>query len=149
MIPGRLHGVVAVTLLALFMGVACGTETPLENTPWVLESWGAQGNLRAVLEGTEITAVFSSAEGRVTGSAGCNIYFASFEAKDNDLTVPSPIAVTEMYCGQPDTVMDQEREYLAALEAAESYEVKDGKLRVSYSPGQLLVFLIRKAERLP
>ena len=48
----------------------------LENTPWQLQSYGEAGNLRAVLNGTEITATFNSLEGRVYGSAGANIQCA-------------------------------------------------------------------------
>jgi len=37
----------------------------LEDTTWVLQSYGEQGNLQAVLEGTEITAVFNSTKGLI------------------------------------------------------------------------------------
>ena len=69
----------------------------LEDTTWVLESYGEQGNLQAVLEDTEITAVFDSAEGKVSGSAGCNNYFASYQINNNELSI-SAIGSTEMYC---------------------------------------------------
>ena len=55
----------------------------IEDTRWVLESYGEQGNQQVVLEGTEITATFESAEGQVKGSAGCNHYFGDYQADKN------------------------------------------------------------------
>jgi heat shock protein HslJ len=36
--------------------------------------------------------------------------------------------------------MEQENAYLTALQAAESYQVEGGQLRVTYAGGQVLVF---------
>lgn len=112
-------------------------EIFLEDTLWKLESHGETENLKDVLEDTEITATFNSDEGQVTGSAGCNSYFGSYEAEDANLSIPGPIGATEMSCGeQKDT---QEREYLSILQAAESYEIEDGKLTINCG-NQVLIF---------
>ena len=104
-------------------------EVSLEDTKWILQLYGESENLKDVLEDTEITATFNKEEGRVTGSAGCNSYFGSYEAEDANLSIPGPIGATEMSCGeQKDT---QEREYLSILQAAESYEIEDGKLTIN------------------
>ena len=104
-------------------------EVSLEGTKWILQSYGEPENLKDVLEDTEITATFNKEEGQVTGSAGCNSYFGSYEAEDANLSIPGPIGATEMSCGeQKDT---QEREYLSILQAAESYEIEDGKLTIN------------------
>ena len=130
------------TALSLIL-VACAPPA-LENlvdpadTTWVLESYGEQGNLQAVLEGSEITAIFNSDDGQVQGSAGCNTYFANYHITNNMLSIYE-IAYTEMYCLEPEGVMDQEEQYLEALQAAESYHIEDGKLRIT-SGAQLLVF---------
>lgn len=119
---------------------ACTGKTEaiaLENTTWVLESYGEQGNLRAVIEDTEITAVFDSTEGKVSGSAGCNNYFTSYEIKNNELSIISPIGSTQMYC---EGLMDQEQQYLAILEGAETFQVQDSQLRISSSGNQVLIF---------
>ncbi len=134
--------VVLITILSALTVVsltACGpTKTALDDTEWVLESYGEQGDLQAVLEGTEITASFDGAERQVTGSAGCNSYFSSYEVSGNKLSF-SAIAQTEMYCDAPEGVMEQEREYLNTLQAAESYEIENGKLQIT-SVSQVLVF---------
>jgi len=114
-------------------------EVALEDTAWVLQSYGEPGNLKDVLADTEITAEFVSSEGTVRGSAGCNSYSGSYEVEDSNLSIPGPIAVTEMYCMEPEGVMDQEQEYLAALQLAESYEIDDDELHMSCG-SQVLVF---------
>jgi heat shock protein HslJ len=114
-------------------------EVALEDTAWILQSYGEPGNLKDVLIDTEITAEFVSSEGTVRGSAGCNSYSGSYEVEDSNLSIPGPIAVTEMYCMEPEGVMDQEQEYLAALQLAESYEIDDDELQMNCG-SQVLVF---------
>jgi len=122
------NAVVLITILSALAVVsltACGaTKTALDDTEWVLESYGEQGHLQAVLEGTEITASFNGAEGQVTGSAGCNSYSANYEA-EHDVLVISQIAMTEMACLEPEGIMEQEAEYLAALENVSMYRFED------------------------
>jgi len=82
---------------------------------------------------------FDSAEHEVSGSAGCNSYFGDYEVDGSSLSIPL-IGNTEMYCMEPEGVMDQEEQYLQSLRLAESYEVKDGKLRITCSDGTVMVF---------
>lgn len=110
----------------------------LENITWVLQSYGEQGNLQTVLQGTEITAVFDGTEGQVHGSAGCNNYFGSYQSINNKLSIQE-IAYTEMYCLDPEGVMEQEEQYLKAIQAAESFQIQDGKLQIN-SGDQILVY---------
>jgi heat shock protein HslJ len=114
-------------------------EISLEDTVWVLQSYGAPGNLKDIITGTEITAEFVSSEGTVKGSAGCNSYFGSYEIEGSQLLIPGPIGATEMYCAEPEGVMDQEQEYLAALQLSENYEINDDELTV-HCGNQVLIF---------
>jgi len=112
--------------------VACGpTRTILDDTKWVLESYGEPGNLKAVVADTEITAEFVSDEQTVKGSAGCNSYFGSYEVEGSQLSIPGPIAVTEMACLEPEGIMDQEQEYLAILESAETFKIEGNQLQIN------------------
>ncbi len=112
--------------------------TWIEDITWMLESYGEPENLQAVLEGTEITAIFDSAEGQVTGSAGCNSYFADYEASGSELSILE-LAWTEMGCPEPQGILEQETQYLQALQAAESYKIEDGKLQIT-SGNQVLIY---------
>lgn len=112
-------------------------EVALEDTIWMLESYGDPENLNAVLEDTEITINFISAEVKMEGSAGCNSYFGGYEVSEDNLTINSPIGSTEMACPEP--IMNQEQEYLAILQDAESYEIEDDQLQI-VSGDKVLVF---------
>lgn len=137
--PSTLFGFILLVVVALTFGACAKPSTaPLEDTTWILESYGEQGNLLTVLEGTEITATFGSAEKRVNGSAGCNGYFGDYELSNNKLTF-LVMGHTEMYCMEPEGAMEQETQYLKTLNNAESYQVKDGTLQVN-SGNEILIY---------
>ncbi|MFC1984562.1 DUF4382 domain-containing protein [Chloroflexota bacterium] len=113
----------------------------LEDTDWVLQSYGEPGNLKDILTDTEITAEFVSSKGTVEGSAGCNSYSGSYEVEDSQLLIPGPVAATEMYCMEPEGVMEQEQQYLETLQAAESYSVEDRELQINCGD-QILIYTV-------
>ncbi len=115
-----------------------GRSAGLEDITWILESYGAAESLQTVLAGTEITAIFDSAEGIVSGSAGANSYSATYQINEDKLSIQA-IAHTEMYRLDPEGVMEQEDYYLKTLQAAESYEISVGKLQIT-SGNQVLIF---------
>ena len=116
-------------------------ELTLEDTSWILESYGEIGNLTDVLADTEITVEFVSAEETVRGSAGCNSYFGDYEVEGAQLSIPGPVGATEMYCVDPEGIMDQEQEYLAILQLAESYEIDGDELMIKCG-SQVLIFSV-------
>jgi len=125
----------AVIVSLLIVGCAETSSTNdtevnwIEDIDWILESYGEQGNLQSPIAGTQITATFDSAEGQVRGSAGCNSYFGDYQINDK-LSIPV-LANTEMYCLEPEGVMEQEYQYLRTLQSAESYQIQDGKLQIN------------------
>ena len=110
----------------------------MEDIIWILESYGEPESLQTVLEGTEITAIFDSAEGIVSGSAGANSYSAAYQINEDKLSIQA-ITHTEMYRLDPEGVMEQEDYYLKTLQDAESYEISVGKLQIT-SADQVLIF---------
>jgi putative lipoprotein len=112
----------------------------LEDTTWVLISYGEPKYLRAVLENTEITATFNSGKGQVVGSAGCNSYFGGYELKDNELSLTGPIGSTMMSCGEE--IDQQEIEYLQIVQNAESYEIDGNQLQIT-SGDKVLIFKLK------
>jgi putative lipoprotein len=107
------------------------TSVGLEDTTWVLMSFGEPKFERSVLPNTEITAEFFSTERTVKGSAGCNSYFGSYEVEGTQLSIPGPIAATEMACMEPEGIMDQEQEYLTIIENVETYEIEGTHLQIN------------------
>ncbi len=81
-------------------------QQPLLGTNWTLDSFHTGDAVSSVLAGTTITAVFTK-DGSITGSAGCNQYFASYNVTGTSLQV-SQAGSTKMACGAPG-VMQQER----------------------------------------
>ena len=135
-------GMPSLLLITVLGLIACSTGTvgtKLEDTVWVLVSYGEPRNLKTVIADTEITAQFVSVEETVKGSAGCKSYLGRYQLKGSQLSIPGPIGATEMYCMDPEGVMDQEQEYLAVLQLAESYEIDGNELQINCG-SQVLIF---------
>ena len=136
-----------IILIAVMLSVftviglaACSApNSMLDDTKWFLRSYGEQNNLQAIIEDTEITATFNSAKGEVSGSAGCNTYFAGYEVRGSKLSI-FEMAFTEMACVSPEGVMEQEQEFLTILANAQSFQADDTTLTIYCSGGQQLYF---------
>jgi len=111
----------------------------IENINWFLRSYGELNNLQEIIEGSEITAMFDSIESQVSGSAGCNIYGASYQIVGNLLSF-SGIYYTEMACISPEGIMQQEQEFLLLLSKAQSYQADNTTLTIFCSGNQELYF---------
>ncbi len=108
----------------------------LEGTIWTLVEYGSPDSTQVALPNTEITIVFYGEAGGINGSAGCNRYFGGYE-RNGDLITLSAIGSTMMACAED--VMEQEQQYLTILQAAESYALIDGQLRITAGE-EILVF---------
>ncbi len=137
--------VLSMTALVLvFTDCSSSSSGKLEDTRWLLESYGDRENPKTVIEGTEISATFNSEDNRVTGSAGCNSYFGGYNIKDG-LSV-GMLANTEMWCADPEGRMDQETEYLKILQTAESYTIKDSMLTIDCGDNVLIYSMVENAD---
>jgi heat shock protein HslJ len=110
-------------------------QRSLEGTEWVAINYNnGRDAVVSILGGTEITATF--AEGRVAGSAGCNRYTAGYTlGPDAGAISVSPAASTRMLCSEPAGVMEQEGEYLAALQSAARYRIEGAQLILEQADG--------------
>jgi len=137
--------VITFLVMLILLAGACAerdTVPSLEDTTWILESYGEPGNFQVVLVGSEITAIFDSDQGQVHGAAGCNQYFGDYHISDDKLSILE-IAYTEMYCLEPEGVMEQEQQYLTAFQAAESYQIEDERLQIDCGE-QVLIFVAKQ-----
>ena len=109
----------------------------LAGTSWEVISYntGTQA-VTSVIIGTEITAEFSE-DGTLSGNASCNQYSATYET-DGDTISIGPAVMTEIFCSEPEGVMDQESRYLVALETAEIYKVQGLNMEMRTSEGSLV-----------
>jgi len=121
---------------------------PLTGTTWqALHYFDGQDALVSALLGTEIVAVFDEG-GKVSGSAGCNQYTASYEADGDQITI-GPSAITRMMCGKPDGIMEQEAMYLAAMESAVSYRIEGDHLELLDAEGKSAASYVAAPEQGP
>jgi len=85
-------------------------------------------------ESSSITMVFDG--GRISGSSGCNRYFAGVtEASPGEITI-GEIGSTMMAC--PDEVMQLEARYLKAVGEVAGYSFLAGKLVLAYGDGDVV-----------
>ncbi len=126
--------VVALAVLAVGCGSSPADSSSLQGTKWALVT--LQGE--ALLTGTAPSAEFSADQ--IRGSTGCNTYFGTYAVSGNELRL-SDLAVTEMWCMEPEGVMDQEKAFLNALNSVASCQVETGRLELYNKAGtQILVF---------
>jgi heat shock protein HslJ len=104
---------------------------------WTVTAFLQGDAVSTLIEGSTITAVFEDG-GKLSGSAGCNRYSATFTLEP--FAIQSPLA-TEMACATPSGVMEQEQAFLAALRQAASYTVEGGTLTLLTRAGTIAVTL--------
>jgi heat shock protein HslJ len=125
----------------LLLSFSTREPVPLIGTYWRLTSfYDGQGGVRSVLAGTEITATLSE-DGQLSGSAGCNSYFAAVEVSGSTITLSGPVGSTRMACGEPEGIMDQEGAFLTALEKIATYEIEADSLTLFDAGGEPVLSL--------
>ena len=95
----------------------------------------------SVIIGSEITANFGE-DGQLTGNAGCNNYFASYETEGDKISI-GPAGATEMFCSEPEGIMEQEQQYLAALSTAATYKIEGLNMEMRTEEGALVANFAR------
>jgi heat shock protein HslJ len=117
-------------------------DQALEGTSWQVMSYNnGKGGVTSLIIGTEISANFGE-DGQLTGNSGCNSYFAEYEADGDNISI-GPAGATEMACIEPEGVMEQEQQYLAALGTAAAYKIQGLSMEMRTSAGSLVATFIR------
>ena len=110
---------------------------------WFLVSFDDQGSKKKVIANTQTTIQFSTE--RLSGSAGCNRYFAGYQLENRyDLTIERIVA-TEMACPDPVGIMQQEHTYLQLLSRAKAYYIRDGQLTL-YNENKVTILIFQQQE---
>ncbi len=101
----------------------------------------------SVIADTDPTAVFGT-DGQVTGNATCNSYFGPYTTTGSTIKI-GPLGSTLMAC--PTTAQqEQETQYLAALQAATTFEVRGLNLEMRDASGAIqATFAARAVEPTP
>jgi len=112
----------------------------LEGIAW--EVTGFNNGRQAVvspLTGTTLTV--SLQDGSVVGHAGCNSFRATYTREGTRLVV-GPVATTRMRCAG-EGVMEQERQFLAALESATRWAIDRDMLHLHRADGERVLLARR------
>ena len=118
-------------------------STDLTDTAWEVVNYNnGREAVVGLIAGTEISAYFG-VEGDLTGNAGCNNYFTSFTAANGSIEIGMP-GSTMRFCDQPAGIMEQESEYLAALQTAATYSIDGNMLQMRTAEDALAVIMVRK-----
>ena len=131
-----LCGTMILILILLAAGCTGVPEPRLNGTGWTLSGYLHNVTLMQALSGTTVTLDFG-VDGRITGSAGCNHYFASYEVKGTAITI-GQAGSTMMYCDTPG-LMDQESAFLALLGQAKTITIEGYRLTVSDTKGTTIL----------
>lgn len=111
------------------------TSQTLEGPVWKLQSYAKGGQTVNALPNTNVTAEFKA--GRITGSAGCNTYFAGYTVDGNKLTITG--AGSTMKACTDQAVMAQEAEYLLLLAKAATFQITGDTLAISDAGGKVIL----------
>jgi heat shock protein HslJ len=109
----------------------------LAGTTWrVTGINNGKGAVASVVAGSTVTMAFT-ADGRASGSAGCNQYTAGYAADGSRLRFTTPASTRKMCAGEG--LMEQEQMFLKALESVATMRVEGNRLEMRNAQGALLV----------
>lgn len=128
--------ILAASLLLAACNATGQSGGNLEGQLWEVQSYlNNQGEMVAPLPDTSLTSLFQ--EGTVNGSAGCNNYFGSYTLDGAKITF-GPLGSTQMFC-EPAEKMQQEGDFLAALQQVASFKVGAEKLELMDQAGKVVL----------
>ena len=129
----KIFFLIVVTTSLAFTLAACGGggARSLDGTDWVLTSLHGQIPLGSF--------TLSFVDGEISGKAGCNSYFGGYDQSGDSLNFPM-IGMTEMFCMDPEGIMDQESLYLGIMSRVSTFSRNETQLRLEANDGAFLVF---------
>jgi heat shock protein HslJ len=131
-----LIGTTACQVEDVVPGTGPDGQPPLFGTSWVLSELRGE----EPLQGAEPTLAFDTEN--VVGQTGCNSFGGAYEARADGFIFFSDLVQTEIYCMEPEGVMEQEADYISALNQAAFFNIVDDRLELQDQAGEnILVFV--------
>jgi heat shock protein HslJ len=110
----------------------------LAGTSWSITNINnGQEAVIGTIAGTKLTVKFEQGN-RVAGTAGCNTFSGPYESSGKSLTI-GPLAATRRTCASPRGVLQQERQFLTALQEAATFELNGHSLTIRDATGAMQV----------
>lgn len=116
---------------------SAGPPLILENTSWQASGIN-NGRGGVVSSATTQRVVAMFVDGKVSGSAGCNNYSASYSINGAQISF-GPAMMTRRQCAEPEGIMAQEQAFLQALATATQYTLTADQLELRDGNGSLQV----------
>ena len=116
---------------------AITTTVPAEPTWNAIMFNNGSAGIASVI-GVAITVQFGP-DGKLSGFSGCNDYTGTYTIGQDGTVTMGPISATKKTCTEPANVMEQESQYLAALQSAATFQVQGNSLTAQNVDGQLAV----------
>jgi len=109
-----------------------GEPSKVDDTKWILESYiNRHGDFVDLLPNSEITLNFNNSE--VLGSDSCNSYWGYYITNNSNISFFSFVH-TMIYCR---SLEEQNEDYFSALSSISKFEIKDNKLVMTNSNGEV------------
>lgn len=107
--------------------VLSGESNPIAKTAWQVTGFnnGREAVVSPLLK-TELTLTFGE-DGTLHGSGGCNNFTGQYTLDRAAMTI-GPVGATMMACAEPEGIMEQEAQFLAALETVNSWSLNGSTL---------------------
>jgi heat shock protein HslJ len=102
---------------------------------WNVTGYYTEDAITSVVGDVTLTAEFTA--DRVSGNSGCNQFNGSYTVDGQNITI-GPLASTRAACPD-DELQQQETDFLAALELAETFQVAGTRLELLRSAGTIAV----------
>lgn len=125
--------VVLLLLAAPALVQAQPNQRVLAGTEWQLVSLGPSGSESNVVTGTTPTANFGE-DGRVGGNTGCNNYGGTYEVRGETISIGRLVSTRRACLDQ--NANEQERRFLAILEAANRFRLASDRLTIFSDRGR-------------
>jgi len=134
----QLFALAVLALLVLLPACTAVAASDLDNTSWQLVSYGKPGELKLLVEGTNIPVDF--ANGVISGSTGCNAFEGTYKVDGDALAIQYEISPGPR-CDLS-SIVEQEQMFLSLIVKAESYGIDGDTLTIDC--GERLLVLKRR-----
>jgi len=126
--------IIALGFILFFSGcISTPQQFMLSGTRWILQSMHGQ----ELLEDTAI--ILKLTENEISGSSGCNLYYAQYTTQPKNRIEIDEVANTDMGCFEPVGILEQEEEYISTLQKATSYSLDGENLFIADKQGNILL----------
>ena len=134
-----MRGAVVLLLFVIAVPGVVQAQRSLAGPEWRLVSLGPSGAEADVIQGTTVTARFGE-DGRVSGSTGCNSYSGTYEVRGETISFGRLISTRRACLDQ--NANEQERRFLAALEAANRFRLAGERLTIFSDRGRSVLTFV-------